>query len=128
VRRWSWQRSAQTTRAKPGAAPLQNRPRLPSVGFLGSTWGTERSVAVSAVPITVRSVQRAVSAVGGFYGYDEVTVMAEVSGVVAKVITTSATSFGRAISCWNLTHGLPTGRGRNPAGPGTRGDPDRRER
>lgn len=46
---------------------------------------TERSVAVSLVPITVRSVQRAVSAVGSFYGYDEVTVMAEVSGVVAKV-------------------------------------------
>lgn len=45
----------------------------------------ERSVAVSVAPITVRHVQRTVGAVGSFYGFDEVTLMAEVTGQVAKV-------------------------------------------
>ncbi|MCY2995450.1 MAG: efflux RND transporter periplasmic adaptor subunit [Planctomycetota bacterium] len=56
-----------------------------SPGSSAAAGGAERTVAVSVVPITVRSVQRAVSAVGSFFGYDEVTVVAEVSGVVAKV-------------------------------------------
>jgi len=45
----------------------------------------ERNVAVSVAPITVRHVQRSVGAVGSFYGFDEVTVMAEVTGQVVKV-------------------------------------------
>ena len=60
----------------------------------------DRAVAVSvdkgptseptAVPVTVgaivpRRVQRSVQVVGSFWGYDEVTVMAEVAGRVAKV-------------------------------------------
>ena len=90
---------------------------------------TERSVAVSLVPITVRSVQRAVSAVGSFYGYDEVTVMAEVSGVVAKVYYDVGDMVKPGdVAAGTGLHGPPIGRGRNPAGPGIRGDPDRRER
>ena len=42
-------------------------------------------MAVSVAPITVRHVQRSVGAVGSFYGFDEVTVMAEVTGQVVKV-------------------------------------------
>lgn len=48
--------------------------------------GTEEAVLVSAAPVTVRKVQRAVGAVGSFFGYDEVTVMAEVSGRVIRVL------------------------------------------
>ena len=59
----------------PAAAPSATAARV----------GTERSVAVSVAPITVRHVQRGVGAVGSFYGFDEVTVMAEVTGQVVKV-------------------------------------------
>lgn len=45
----------------------------------------ERSVAVTVAPIALREVQRSVGAVGTFYGFDELTVAAEVSGRVAQV-------------------------------------------
>jgi len=46
----------------------------------------ERMIALEGERITVRPVQRSVGAVGSFFGYDEVTVTAEVSGRVAKVL------------------------------------------
>ena len=46
----------------------------------------ERAIALEGERITVRPVQRSVGAVGSFFGYDEVTVTAEVSGRVAKVL------------------------------------------
>lgn len=44
------------------------------------------AVPVTLTPIVARRVQRSVQVVGTFSGYDEVTVMAEVSGRVAKVL------------------------------------------
>lgn len=49
------------------------------------------SAAISAVPVTLASIvprklQRSVQVVGTFSGYDEVTVMAEVSGRVARIL------------------------------------------
>ncbi len=44
------------------------------------------AVPVTLAPIVQRKVQRSVQVVGTFSGYDEVTVMAEVSGRVAKVL------------------------------------------
>jgi multidrug efflux pump subunit AcrA (membrane-fusion protein) len=67
---------------KPAAdAPPQGRPAAPAT----APTGTEASVAVSVVPLTVRKVQRTVNAVGSFHGFDEVTVVAEVSGIVSKI-------------------------------------------
>ncbi|MHB8863149.1 MAG: efflux RND transporter periplasmic adaptor subunit [Pirellulaceae bacterium] len=59
----------------------------------GSGASSERGVAAATEPIIalegerieLRPVQRAVSAVGNFFGYDELTVMAEVTGRVARV-------------------------------------------
>ncbi len=48
--------------------------------------GAERAVSLEGERIAMRSVQRTVGAVGSFVGYDEVTVKAEVSGPVAKVL------------------------------------------
>ncbi len=50
--------------------------------------GTEESdepLSLEGDRITLRPVQRSVSAVGSFLGFDEITVMAEVTGQVAKV-------------------------------------------
>ncbi|MCU0962126.1 MAG: efflux RND transporter periplasmic adaptor subunit [Pirellulaceae bacterium] len=44
-----------------------------------------RSIVLEGERITLRPVQRSISAVGSFYGYDELTVTAEVTGRVAKV-------------------------------------------
>ena len=46
---------------------------------------SDRPLALEGERITLRPVQRSVSAVGSFLGFDEVTVMAEVTGRVAKV-------------------------------------------
>ena len=45
----------------------------------------ERVIALEGERIVLRPVQRSVSAVGSFFGYDEITVTAEVKGRVAKV-------------------------------------------
>ncbi len=45
----------------------------------------ERTVAVTTTPIALREVQRSVGAVGTFFGFDEVTVTAEVSGRVVQI-------------------------------------------
>jgi multidrug efflux pump subunit AcrA (membrane-fusion protein) len=45
----------------------------------------DRAIALEGERITLRPVQRSVGAVGSFFGYDEVTVTAEVTGRVAKV-------------------------------------------
>ena len=42
-------------------------------------------VAVTVAPLTVRPIQRSVSIVGSFFGYDEVTVTAKVQGTVVKI-------------------------------------------
>jgi multidrug efflux pump subunit AcrA (membrane-fusion protein) len=47
--------------------------------------GETAVVSVTVAPIVARKVQRSVQAVGTFNGFDEVTVMAEVPGRVAKV-------------------------------------------
>ncbi|MHB8903329.1 MAG: biotin/lipoyl-binding protein, partial [Thermoguttaceae bacterium] len=49
------------------------------------TPAADRPVAVTATPIDRREVQRSVGAVGTFYGFDELTVSAEVSGRVVQV-------------------------------------------
>ncbi len=46
----------------------------------------ERAVTVTVAPITVREAQRTVGAVGSFFGFDEVTVSAEVTGHVARIL------------------------------------------
>jgi multidrug efflux pump subunit AcrA (membrane-fusion protein) len=51
-----------------------------------ATMGEAKAVPVTTGPITPRKVQRSVQVVGTFCGYDEVTVMAEVAGRVAKVL------------------------------------------
>jgi multidrug efflux pump subunit AcrA (membrane-fusion protein) len=66
-----------------GSAPSAAAPK--SSGAVSKPASPERSVSVTVAPITVQSVQRAIGAVGTFYGYDEVTVAAEVSGLVTKV-------------------------------------------
>jgi multidrug efflux pump subunit AcrA (membrane-fusion protein) len=45
----------------------------------------ERTVAVTVAPIALREVQRSVGAVGTFYGFDELTVTAEVPGRVVQM-------------------------------------------
>jgi len=47
---------------------------------------TERAIALEGERIALRPVQRSVGAVGTFSGYDEVTVMAQVTGPVAQVL------------------------------------------
>jgi multidrug efflux pump subunit AcrA (membrane-fusion protein) len=68
----------ETVRAEPPAAAKVKAPAAAS-------GDQARSVTVTVAPITVQPVQRAVGAVGTFFGYDEVTVMAEVTGLVTKV-------------------------------------------
>lgn len=51
----------------------------------GAVVAEEERLTLEGERITLRPVQRSVSAVGSFLGYDEVTVMAEVTGRVAKV-------------------------------------------
>ncbi len=57
----------------------------PAKAPAGVTAEAERIVAVTASPISLREVQRSVGAVGTFFGFDEVTVTAEVSGRVIQV-------------------------------------------
>jgi multidrug efflux pump subunit AcrA (membrane-fusion protein) len=45
----------------------------------------DRAIALEGERIALRSVQRSVGAVGSFFGYDELTVRAQVTGRVAKV-------------------------------------------
>lgn len=70
----------QHARSSNPGEPGQQGPQAP-----GALAGEREAVAVSVGPITLRPVQRTVGAVGSFYGYDEVTVMAEVTGRVAAV-------------------------------------------
>ncbi len=51
----------------------------------GGAAPAEGAIAVTAAPIEVRQVQRSVGAVGTFFGFDEVTVAAEVPGRVVQV-------------------------------------------
>jgi multidrug efflux pump subunit AcrA (membrane-fusion protein) len=82
-------RPAAAAPAGPGAAgrePAESGATRPEAAApSASSGGSERAVAVSAVPLTVRQVQRSVNAVGSFFGFDEVTVPAEVSGIVSKI-------------------------------------------
>jgi multidrug efflux pump subunit AcrA (membrane-fusion protein) len=51
----------------------------------GGTDVSDEPLSLEGDRITLRPVQRSVSAVGSFLGFDEITVMAEVTGRVAKV-------------------------------------------
>lgn len=51
-----------------------------------ATAAAERPIAVTVAPIAMGEVQRSVEAVGTFCGFDEVTVSAEVSGRVVRVL------------------------------------------
>ena len=59
----------------------------PSAAVKGTDPGQapDRIIALEGERIVLRPVQRSVSAVGSFFGYDEITVTAEVKGRVAKV-------------------------------------------
>jgi multidrug efflux pump subunit AcrA (membrane-fusion protein) len=65
----------------PPAAAAESQTPAPA----GPPGSGERKVAVTDAPIRVRSVQRSVGAVGSFFGYDEITVTAEVIGRVARI-------------------------------------------
>jgi len=72
------QSGEETRGAEAAAKPAPNAP-------VAAADAAERTVAVTVAPIAVQKVQRSVGAVGTFYGFDELTVAAEVSGRVAQV-------------------------------------------
>jgi len=57
----------------------------PATAPAGAASAAERTMAVTTSPIMLREVQRSVGAVGTFFGFDEVTVTAEVSGRVVQI-------------------------------------------
>ncbi len=69
------------SRGEPAGA--EARPAAPAA--TDSERAPDRAIALEGERITLRPVQRSVGAVGSFFGYDEVTVTAEVTGRVAKV-------------------------------------------
>lgn len=72
--------------AQPESAPISTTAKTAGAEAPGAKKSAKvAAVAVSVAPLTKRKVQRTVGAVGSFYGYDEVTVTAEVSGRVVKV-------------------------------------------
>jgi len=73
-----WQSGKASLGAETSASSASGAPAAPASA-------AERTVAVTTVPIGLREVQRSVGAVGTFFGFDEVTVTAEVSGRVVQV-------------------------------------------
>ncbi len=76
---FAWQNGRHAGPSSGGAESAEGKP----AGALAAE--PQRAVAVTAAPVSIRSVQRAVGAVGGFFGFEEVTVMAEVPGRVARI-------------------------------------------
>jgi len=73
-----WQSGKASLGAETSASPASGAPAA-------TASAAERTVAVTTVPIGLREVQRSVGAVGTFFGFDEVTVTAEVSGRVVQI-------------------------------------------
>ena len=73
-----WQSGEASMGAETSAGPASGAPAATAPA-------AERTVAVTTTPIALREVQRSVGAVGTFFGFDEVTVTAEVSGRVVQV-------------------------------------------
>ncbi len=72
------QSGEETLGAEAAAKPASTAPAAAAAA-------AERTVAVTVAPIALREVQRSVGAVGTFYGFDELTVTAEVPGRVVQV-------------------------------------------
>lgn len=80
-----WQYNRAETKANPAAASeLASEPAVAG-GRLAAA-KSAGPVSVTAAPVSQQQVQRSVGAVGTFYGFDEVTVTAEVSGRVVRVL------------------------------------------